>query len=154
MKAETAFKPYGPDDNDACLALFDANCPAFFAPNERADYAAFLSEAPEGYLVCLHQGRIVGAFGAMPHRDADARSLNWILIDPTMQRLGIGKAMMAEAARQALVAGASLIHIAASQYSAPYFARFGAEEAGFIKDGWGPDMHCITMVWRLEEPEA
>ena len=46
------FAPYADGDREACLALFDANCPTFFAPNERADYAAFLDQCPPDYQVC------------------------------------------------------------------------------------------------------
>ena len=41
---EFRFRGYRPPDESACLALFDENCPAFFAPNERDDYLVFLRE--------------------------------------------------------------------------------------------------------------
>ena len=69
------FRPYQAADRDACLALFDANCPAFFAPNERGDYAAFLADGGD-YHVALSGGRIVGAEGRVPrlHIAASHRS--------------------------------------------------------------------------------
>ncbi len=42
MSLQPTFRPYQTADREACLGLFDANCPEFFAPNERADYVAFL----------------------------------------------------------------------------------------------------------------
>ena len=42
------FRAYQPADREACLALFDENCPAFFAPNEREDYEAFLRDLELG----------------------------------------------------------------------------------------------------------
>jgi hypothetical protein len=44
----------------------------------------------------------------------------------------------------------SLLHIAASHKSAPFFARFGAHEAARIVDGWGPQMHRVDMTWAPE----
>lgn len=42
MPAELTFRPYTQADRDSCIGLFDANCPEYFAANERADYEAFL----------------------------------------------------------------------------------------------------------------
>ncbi len=40
----------------AAHELFDANCPEFFAPNERLDYAEFLDSNLLGYELCLTGG--------------------------------------------------------------------------------------------------
>lgn len=37
-----SFRPFSSKYRTTCLALFDANCPEFFEPNERADLEAFL----------------------------------------------------------------------------------------------------------------
>jgi len=36
------FRTYRDADREACTSIFDANCPAFFAPNERQEYEEFL----------------------------------------------------------------------------------------------------------------
>ena len=41
------FRPYEAADRERCLALFDANCPAYFAANERH---ALLSRADGRHL--------------------------------------------------------------------------------------------------------
>ena len=58
-----SFSPYTPEKEAACLALFDANCPEFFAPNERDDFAAFLKDEPDGYTVVESDGALVAAYG-------------------------------------------------------------------------------------------
>lgn len=141
-------RPYSPADRDACLALFDANCPEFFAANERADYEAFLDAMPDGYEVsALADGAIAGAYGLIA-RAPGVASLNWILVDPRSQRQGTGSAMMRRAAELAATKGVTLITIAASHKSAPFFARFGAVPLQETPDGWGPGMHRIDMEWR------
>lgn len=137
------FRSYLPGDAEACLALFDANCPRFFAPGERGDYAAYLDRV-SGYRVCVTESVVSGAFGVAPGPPGRAH-LNWILIDPASQGMGIGRAMMAAAIADALGLGAAAIDIAASQHSAPFFARFGARELSHLPDGWGPGMHRIDM---------
>jgi GNAT superfamily N-acetyltransferase len=138
------FHAYDIHSDKACLTLFDANCPAFFAPNERQDYALFLDEASSDYVVVKWDGEVVGAFGLFSAAD-DAR-LNWIMVDPQRKGLGVGRAIMQEATARARHLGAGAIHIAASHLSAPFFARFGARQTRYAEDGWGPGMHRIDMV--------
>jgi GNAT superfamily N-acetyltransferase len=139
------FVPFAEEHRGACVALFDQNCPDYFAPNERADYMAFLKAAPAGYRVGLVHGRVVAAFGVVDTDTAHRRRLSWILVAPSAQNAGVGAAMMAEATRAARHEGARIIDIAASHKSAAFFARFGATEIRHTPDGWGPGMHRIDM---------
>lgn len=141
------FRAYTPEDAEACLALFDANCPRFFAPGERADYAAYL-ERVVGYRVCEVEGVVRGAFGVAQGLPGRAH-LNWILIDPAAQRLGIGRAMMRIVLDDSRGLGATALDIAASQHSAPFFARFGARDLSHVPDGWGLGMHRIDMALEI-----
>ena len=139
-----SFRRFRATDTEACLAIFDRNCPAFFAPNERADYAAFLANVPEGYEVCSVGDRLVGAFGllttdrasippwerAMPAIvipvGAARVRITWILLDPDTQGTGLGAAMMKRAIEGARRAGATQMDIAASHLSEGFFATFNA----------------------------
>lgn len=145
---EPEFAAYAPEHRDACLAMFDENCPEFFAPNERADYAGFLDRVGADYRVCRRDGRVVGAFGLTPGSAPDEAHLNWILLSPNAQGAGLGRAIMGEVAVQAQARGVARVAIAASHRSAPFFARFGAEEVERTPDGWGAGMHRVDMVWR------
>jgi N-acetylglutamate synthase-like GNAT family acetyltransferase len=156
------FRDYTPADRDACLALFDDNCPAFFAPNERADYDAFLAgvEASlgaathdgEGYVIVEQDGRVVGAHGVQHDATTDTCRLTWILHANAVQGRGYGRLVMARVLRVARAHGATSVQIAASDRSAPFFARFGAKAEEVTPDGWGPGMHRIDM--RLTVSEA
>ncbi|MEH6472990.1 MAG: GNAT family N-acetyltransferase [Halopseudomonas sp.] len=148
MKTKTTFRPYSPTDKPACLGLFDSNCPEFFAPNERLDYASFLDTNPHSYELCLAEGQVVGAFGQVGH-GLQQKSLNWILLNPRSHGMGIGSAIMDRISTSARTSGVSLVTIAASHKSAPFFAKFGAVEVAVIDNGWGPDMHRIDMELRL-----
>ena len=139
-----SFRNYASTDQQTCLSLFDANCPEFFAPNERQDYLDFLRSAPIGYEVCELGGSIVAAFGLI--RNSERTDLNWIMLDPASQGLGIGSAIMQRVLGMANEAGISTIRIAASQKSAPFFARFGAVSTQRTEDGWGRGLDRIDMV--------
>ena len=100
MIKNMSFRPYSTSDKDACLSLFDENSPEFFAPNERADYASFLDDCPDGYELWMVDGSIVGAYGLIGD-GLDHRSLNWILLGPETQGMGIGTAIMSRVANLA-----------------------------------------------------
>lgn len=139
------FHPYAKTHRQACLALFDANCPEFFASNEREDYAAFLKDSPAGYEVCVLDGAVVGAAGLVVNEAAGRAGINWILFDPAVQGRGLGTALMERLLGRAREVGVGGVELAASHKSAPFFARFGAVEVERIVDGWGPGMHRIEM---------
>jgi GNAT superfamily N-acetyltransferase len=138
------FRPYKANDQSACLALFDANCPEFFDPGERSGYVQFLEAIPEGYEVCLLDGRIVGAYGIRPHANDEA-VIRWILIAPDAQGRGVGRAMMTRVLQTVRQSGVRRLHMAASHKSAPFFARFGAGATSTTQHGWGPNLHRIDM---------
>ena len=142
MKSQVTFRPYSRDDKESCLGLFDANCPEFFAPNERADYQRFLEVGSSGYELCLINDEVAGAFGLMG--DADTRRrLNWIMLNPRFRGLGAGRATMERVVSLASFERVQFVDIAASQKSAPFFARFGAVTLKVIDNGWGAGMHRI-----------
>jgi GNAT superfamily N-acetyltransferase len=161
-EARVGFSPYDEAHRDRCLAVFDANCPEFFAPNERVEYVAFLDRSPAGYEVCLVDGEVAGAFGVIVmDESADGASdlrLHWVLIDPVMQGRGVGTSIMRRVVGRArdsrAAAGTSSVQIAASDRSAPFFARFGAVEVRRTPDGWGPGMHRVDMVLSVAREPA
>lgn len=148
MNRGVSFRPYSPADKQYCLALFDRNCPEFFAPAERRNYEAFLDACPANYEVCCSGSTVIGACG-LTGSDAESRSLNWILLATDLHGAGIGSAMMRRAISIARLLRLQCIRIAASHKSAAFFARFGAVATESVIDGWGPGMHRINMELRL-----
>jgi GNAT superfamily N-acetyltransferase len=144
MSQHAVFRPYEAKDRAACRALFDENCPDFFAPNERAEYAEFLDSSPQGYEVCILYDQLVGAFGLHAHDSGDL-AVRWIMVSRQVHGRGLGSTMMTRVLSSARSMGAKRLHIAASHKSAPFFARFGALETARITDGWGPEMHRVEM---------
>ncbi len=141
------FRPYKPTDRDACLRLIDENTPAFFAPNERADYTAYLDGPPKHYWVLPHEQEIMAAFGFSTQ--GTRGRIQWIMTSDKTRGTGIGRRMMRLVIQIAEEATIVHIDIAASQLSAPFFARYGAKEKGIIPDGWGPGLDRVDMVLTL-----
>src|SRR5690348_12065716 len=114
MSQPHSFTPYQEAHFAGCLALFDANCPVFFAPNERADYAEFLNKKLNGYFVSVIDNEIRGAFGLINENAPGRHRLNWIMIHPNQHGNGLGGAMMQYALAQAKTLNIQVIDIAAS----------------------------------------
>lgn len=144
MASITSFRPFSTADKEACLAIFDANCPSFFVSNERADYESFLDTSPNGYEVCEVAGRVVAAFGST-RDDRDGVRLNWIMLDPQSKGIGLGSTIMKRVIARGRASQSSLIRIAASHKSAPFFVKFGAVATVHTADGWGPGMDRVDM---------
>ncbi|MBB3779836.1 hypothetical protein FHY16_002606 [Xanthomonas campestris] len=72
-------RPYQPWDFDACMALFDANVPAFFSAGERVDFAGFLIQhATAWHYQLLERGNeIAGGAGYAINADGITASLCW-----------------------------------------------------------------------------
>jgi len=142
------FRPYHTSDKQICAGIFDANCPEFFAPNERQDYTEFLEDVPDVYEVCEGDGKVIGAFGLLAHSE-NSKTLSWILLDPQTQGLGVGSKIMERVIQLGEASAAKTVRIAASHKSAPFFAKFGAMTISSNKDGWGPGMDRVDMVLSL-----
>lgn len=144
-----AFQTYQTGDYDGCLALFDRNCPDYFAPNEREDYIGFLRSSPQGYQVARLNERVVAAFGLTV--EGSAGRISWIMVCPDSKGQGVGAAMMRRAKAAAAEARVESVDIAASHLSAPFFAHFGADAVETIPDGWGAGMHRVDMRLRISQ---
>lgn len=139
---------YRTADKPAVLSIFDKNCPEFFAPNERNDYLDFLDEYADGYRVCVHDDKVVGAFGLYPKEGKDSR-LQWILLDPDAQGLGLGTMIMEDVLKQANELEVKTIQIATSHVAFKFFEKHGAVIVSEVENGWGPGMHQVHMEIKL-----
>ena len=138
-------KPYQSEYYKECLAIFDENCPEYFAPNERADYQHYLENKPNAYFLVMMRGKVIGAFGLPIEQEHNVSTITWIMIRSHYQRMGIGHKIMKHIDDTVRRQHVSVIKIAASHLSAPFFAKFGANTITRVEHGWGPNMHRIDM---------
>ena len=148
MIVEGNFRPFASSDRESCLAIFDANCPEFFAVHERIDYEQYLKTHSDEYEVCEIEGAVVAGFGIASDSRNESR-LNWIMVDPKAKASGLGTSIMSRVISRSMKSQSGLIRIAASHKSAPFFAKFGAVATKHTEDGWGDGMHRIDMELRL-----
>jgi GNAT superfamily N-acetyltransferase len=147
---EIQFRNYDNTLLEGCLNLFDANCPQFFAINERKDYLEFLQNQPMTYEVGFYGDQIAAVFGMSIDPMLKRGRISWIMVSPLFKGQGVGGVMMSRVKHLAGLKKIKVIDIAASHLSAPFFAKFGAKELKTIQDGWGPDMHRINMELKMK----
>ena len=148
--AGLAVRPYARRDFDACLALFDGNVPAFFAPGERAEFAAFLSSEPlTGYLVLERRGAAVAAGGVSLGADGWV-TLDWGMVARPLQGQGLGRELLeARLALARAMPGACGLRLETSQKTRGFYEAFGFRAGAVVPEGFGPGLDAVAMALRF-----
>lgn len=117
---------YTPADRDACLAIFDSNTPAYFAPAERDEYAAFLAAPPGEYYVAEHDGAVIGCGGFALNAPAPAR-LTWGMVHRDWQGKGVGRLLLLYRLRQLsrVAPGAEFVALATTPAAQGFYEKLG-----------------------------
>jgi GNAT superfamily N-acetyltransferase len=142
--------PFAQQHADACLALFDANCPAAFHPGERADFVAFLAAPAYPYFVMVHDDEVVACGGFRRIEGSPAARLHWGMVRPDLQRQGLGRYLLLYRIREiGKIPGIQIVECGTTPLSAPFFEKQGFYPISIEKDGWGPGMDRIEMRKKL-----
>jgi ribosomal protein S18 acetylase RimI-like enzyme len=97
------------DDTEGVVALWEA-CELTRPWNDpRKDIARKLAVQREWFLVAEEDGRIVGS--VMAGYDGHRGWVNYLAVDPSLQRSGLGRELMAEAERRLADAGCPKINL-------------------------------------------
>lgn len=145
------FTSFQPGDRENCLALFTANTPDWFAPQEREQYEAFLDDVPPNYFVMRDAGgAIAGAGGIELETDRGVGWLTWGMVDPTRHGQGLGKALL-EYRLEQLRANLNIqrVCIDSSQLTAPFYEKYGFQTQRIIPDGYAKGLHRHEMELRF-----
>lgn len=148
--AAVTIRAFARRDFDACLALFDGNVPDFFAAEERAEFAGFLSAGPlTPYLVLEQAGAVVAAGGVSPGA-AGWVTLDWGMVARPRQGQGLGRRLMAARLVMArALPGACGLRLKTSQKTRGFYEGFGFRAGAVVPDGFGPGLDAVTMTLRF-----
>ena len=144
---ELIFSDYHPSDRPTCSELFERNCPAYFAIEERPEYQAFLAAEPKPYWLAWADNVAVACYGVTIERFV--ASIDWIMVDPSHQSLGVGDAMVKRAFDLFNKHNVKELKVATSQHANRFFERYGLIETSTTLHGFGKGMHRIDMVMSL-----
>lgn len=144
-------RSYQAADYNGCLAVFDSNVPKFFAPHERAEFAAFLVNYTDPYFVVTDaREQIIGCGGYYVNQARAAAGLTWGMIDSRLHRQGIGRfLLLARLQRIAQEPMVTSVFINTSQHSCGFFAKVGFVVESIVKNGFAEGLDEYKMVLQL-----
>ena len=89
----------------------------------------------------------VACYGVTMERDV--ASIDWIMVDPSHQSMGVGDAMVKRAFDLFAKHYVKEVKVATSQHANRFFERYGLVETSTTLHGWGQVMHKIDMGMSL-----
>lgn len=149
--AEILIREYKPADRNACIAVFNSNVPKFFAESELEHFNAWLDAQDEmhpaysnavedDFYVALLDGKIAGCAGFYIPRDEHVAKLTWGMVDASLNRKGVGKALLVHRINsvEELFPGYK-ITLDSTPHSHAFFEKMGFKtakiEKGFFANG-------------------
>ncbi|GGH51493.1 GNAT family N-acetyltransferase [Frigidibacter albus] len=147
-------RPYRPEDLAACLAIFDGNTPPFFAPEERAEFCAFLETLPapdRPYLVLTKAGEVIACGGLIIEAEGRA-SFTWGMVARARhgQRLGT-RLTQARLDLARSLPGITGLALSTSQHTHGFYEGLGFITNSITQDGFGPGLDRWDMTLPLGE---
>lgn len=151
--SKIVLRPYTLSDRAACLAIFDTNVPVFFAPDERAVFAAFLDRFGDEYLVlCDARGMVVGCGGVRLRDEGQTAVLRWGMIDAGLHRRGLGRFLTLARLRGALARPAVVrVVLYTTGRTAGFYRALGFRATGILPDHYGPGLDQHTMIADVDD---
>lgn len=145
------FRPYTPADREACVALFSANTPHWFAAHEKEQYESFLDDIPGPYFLMYDDdGTFAGCGGIELESARGVGWLTWGMVDSTRHGQGLGKTLL-EYRLEQLKANLKIhrVCIDTSQLTAPFYEKYGFTTQRIIPDGYANGLHRHEMELRF-----
>jgi ribosomal protein S18 acetylase RimI-like enzyme len=129
-------RPYASADEEPVIALWQA-CGLVRPQNDpKKDIARKLRVNPEWFLVAEQDGRIVGA--VMAGYEGHRGWINYLAVEPALQRGGLGRRLMAEAEKLLRAAGCPKINLQVRPDNRPvieFYERIGFRVEGIVNLG-------------------
>lgn len=154
---ETYIRTYVASDKLECLAAFTSNVPLYFTQGEIALFEAFLDkfhdvrdgklEDGTHYYVIVENERVIGCGGFGHHDDSDVIFMAWGLVHNNFHKKGFGEKLLKFRIEQIKkIHPGARIGLDTTQYSYPFFEKFGFRTTNITNDYYEPGMHRYDMV--------
>lgn len=144
---------YEASDKQGVLAVFDANCPTFFAHEERQYLESYLDNEIEIYAVIEVDGKIVGSGGVNTESTEDGKKgvISWGMIHPDFQGMKLGRKLLEwRIAQLKSIPAVTTIVVRTSQLVAAFYAKNGFVLKRVEADFWAPGFDLYDMELGIE----
>jgi len=147
---------YTSQDKNACIAIFDSNCPRYFLDHERAEFIDWLEKEDRlEYYVLEIDDEILACGGIYKDDDLDQVGFAWGMVSRSHHGKGLGSALAKHRIKILDDKFPSYdCKLSTSQLTDAFFAKHGFVQTAYEKDGWGKGMDKVTMFRRRSKPES
>ncbi|MGH1335341.1 MAG: GNAT family N-acetyltransferase [Aureispira sp.] len=141
---------YTPAHQDACMALFDSNCPHYFSTEERQPFLDWLQteEALGGrYFVLSIDNKILAAGGYFPRPEQKQTGLSWGMVHQDHHKKGFGTILTTfrlQAIAKEFPNWPCAINT--SQHTKAFYERHGFVIKSMVLNAFGEGLHDCWMV--------
>ncbi|PVY39217.1 GNAT family N-acetyltransferase [Pontibacter virosus] len=143
-------RPYTPADQEALLQILRLNTPAYFAPEEEADFVLYLRERREDYFVVEREGQVAGAGGINYFDGYTWARLSWDLIHPAFQGKGIGRELtLFRIAKLKGKPNMKWLQVRTSQFVYLFYQRLGFDLEKVEQNFWAEGIDLYQMKMNL-----
>lgn len=159
---ETGIRDFNKNDKESCVISFKSNVPLYFTEKEISQFESFLdnfqSQIINGkyfektyYYVVVSADKIIGCGGFGYNDKTNIATLAWGLIHKEFHKKGFGEKLLAYRLDQIkkLYPAASVL-IDTTQFSYPFFEKFGFVTTKVTPDFYTAGMHRYDMTLKNE----
>lgn len=156
-------RSYQKSDKHGCMEAFKSNVPLYFTHEEISQFEMFLdnflirSMTEKNYIqtfyyVVEQNKKIIGCGGFGDKEGTSNITLAWGLIHKDVHKQGFGEKLLAHRLNeiQKLYPGAPVL-IDTTQFSYPFFEKFGFETTKITKDFYAPGMDRYDMIYEVKQ---
>ncbi|WGQ08773.1 GNAT family N-acetyltransferase [Pedobacter gandavensis] len=141
-------RAHQPEDRPALLSLLRLNTPAYFSPEEEADFIDYLDHFADHYYVLEIDGEILGCGGFNLSEDEETGKISWDMFHPNSQGKGLGTALTKfriEKIKE--IDSVKILSVRTSQMAYKFYEKFGLELREVVKDYWevGFDLYRLDQ---------
>lgn len=137
---------YEPKYKQQVLALFDTNCPFYFAEEERNDFDSYLEHQLELYFVVIENETVLGCGGI--NFENETAIISWDMIHPNEHKKGIGSKLLQHRIDTIKsLDGMTKIVVRTSQHTDGFYEKNGFTLLEVKKNYWafGFDLYLMEM---------
>lgn len=130
-------RAHQPEDRPHLLNLLRLNTPAYFSPEEEADFIDYLDHFADNYYVLEIDGEIFGCGGFNLSEDGETGKISWDIFHPDSQGKGLGTALTKfriEKIKE--IDSVKILSVRTSQMAYKFYEKFGLELKEVVKDYW------------------
>ena len=145
------FRLYRPQDQAACLEIFDSNCSAYFDVAERGDFEGFLQGQRHAYAVFESDGDAIIACGGYSRTHLPAYAhLRWGMVHRAHQGQGIGRQLLQKRLRElSNDRSVTLVKAFTSTQAKGFYERAGFVLQSILPGALGHGFDLCELDYRL-----